>query len=243
MHNVLEKEGSRENEAGRLGWSQSSCLLKEKEQRGFQGRPQWLPFIELLSWVGPTLPQQSVSSLCQPWCGCETHSTDERSKSQGGQATCPGQGGGGVELALHPQPRAAGLGALTQGSGLPGPPPHPPVPLRPAPRALHVSWALEPELHPRLDWPPPSPKCQVWEPRPQSLLFLPAAQLATTTRPILLIPSTCPHLTWFLDSWGPGGKKKFPSPTLDNCLWGPGQPMPLQWGWGGGGVGGGCHLN
>ena len=53
-----------------------------------------------------------------------------------GRPCAPGQVGGGVELALHPQPRATGLVALTQGSRLPGPPPHPPMPLRPAPLGL-----------------------------------------------------------------------------------------------------------
>ena len=134
-----------------------------------------------------------------------------------------------------PSPGQQGWEPSPRGVGCPGPHPTLPCPSVQPPWALHVSWALQPEPHPCLDWPPLSPKCQVWKPRPQSPLFLPAAQLATTTRPILLIPSTCPHLTWFLDSWGLGGKK-FPSPPLDNCLWGPGQPMPLQWGWGREGV-------
>ena len=131
-----------------------------------------------------------------------------------------------------PSPGQQGWEPSPRGAGCLGPHPTFPRPSVQPPWALHVSWALQPEPHPRLDWPPPSPKCQVWEPRPQSPLFLPVAQLATTACPILLIPSTCPHLTWFLGSWGPRrGAGKFPSPTLDNCLWGPGQPMPLRWRW------------
>lgn len=131
---VLEKEGGRENEAGRPGRSQSSCLLKEKEQKGSQGRPQWLLLIELLSGVRPCT---STSSPFHPLANSDVAVRPILQMSgpspREGRPRALGQVGGRVELPLHPQPRAAGVGALTQGSGLPGPPPHLPTPLRPAP--------------------------------------------------------------------------------------------------------------
>lgn len=137
----------------------------------------------------------------------------------------------GADLALH-----------LQGRAVQGPQPGPsgnsvhPTLLRlcfSSPQGLHVSLALQPEPYPLLGWPPPSPKYQILEPRPQSSFSLPVEQ-AISIHPILLILSIRPHLTWFLGSWGPG-TKNLPSLTLGNCLWGPGKPMPLQLG--------GCHFN
>ena len=113
---VLEKEGGRENEAGRPGRSQSSCLLKEKEQKGSQGRPQWLLLIELLSGVRPCT---STSSPFHPLANSDVAVRPILQMSgpspREGRPRALGQVGGRVELPLHPQPRAAGVGALTQG--------------------------------------------------------------------------------------------------------------------------------
>lgn len=96
--------------------------------------------------------------------------------------------------------------------------------------APHVSLAVQPEPHLGQGWPPPHPKCQTPEP-----IVPPSA--AGRHHPSHFAHSE--HMPPRPSFWAPGAlEKNLPSSTLGNCLWGPGQPVPLQLG-----VGGGCHLN
>lgn len=93
-----------------------------------------LLFIELLSGVRScTSTRSPFHPLANPGAAVRPILQMSGPSPREGRPHAPGHVGWGVELALHPQPRAAGLGALTQGSRLPRPPPHPPTPLHPAP--------------------------------------------------------------------------------------------------------------
>lgn len=59
-----------------------------------------------------------------------------------------------------------------------------------SPPAHHTSLALQPEPHPRLGWPPLSPKHHLLEPRPKSPFSLMVQPATTTPRPIF---SLCVH--------------------------------------------------
>lgn len=154
----------RENEGGHPGSQQ--FLFIEREKGGFQDGPQSAPSIELVLRVRPCPFHRQPSR--QP---LRPASPDLQAgvEPQGGPAsrwwstdrlhTCSaGQRG---------QEPAAGVG----GAGCPGPqaqqaPPHSTLlPPRSLPSALHLSSALQPEPHPGLGWPSPSPECQFPGPR------------------------------------------------------------------------------